>query len=62
MLALLWLGVHDKSGATWKSFDWATMERLHDKGFISNPAGKAKSIYLSEEGMVRSRALFEAMS
>ncbi len=61
VLALLWLGLHDKSGATWKSFDWAAMERLHDKGFISSPVGKAKSVYLSEEGFARSKALFEAM-
>lgn len=61
VLALLWLGVHDNNGATWKSFDWATMERLHDKGFISSPVGKTKSVYLSEEGMARSKALFDAM-
>jgi hypothetical protein len=61
VLALLWLGIHDRSGATWKSFDWATLERLHEKGFISNPARKTKSVYLSQEGMTRSRALFEAM-
>lgn len=60
MLALLWLGVHDQSGATWKSFDWATMERLHHKGFICNPIGKARSVYLSEEGIARSKALFDA--
>ena len=46
VLALLWLGIHDKSGATWKGFDWTALERLHDKGFISNPVGKAKSVYL----------------
>lgn len=61
VLALLWLGLHDKSGATWKSFDWAAMERLHDKGFISSPVGRAKSVYLSGEGFARSKALFEAM-
>lgn len=61
VLALLWLGVHDKSGATWKSFDWAAMERLHDKGFISSPVGKAKSVYLSEAGSARSKALFDSM-
>jgi hypothetical protein len=61
VLALLWLGVHDNNGATWKSFDWATMERLHNKGFISNPVGKTKSVYLSEQGMARSKALFNAL-
>jgi hypothetical protein len=61
VLALLWLGVHADNGATWKGFDWAALERLHDKGLISNPVGKAKSVYLSEEGMARSKALFDAM-
>ena len=42
VLALLFLGRHDRV-RTWKSFDWATMERLHAKGLISDPVGKAKS-------------------
>jgi hypothetical protein len=29
---------------TWKSFDWAAMERLYTKGLISDPVGKAKSV------------------
>lgn len=38
-LALLWLVVEkDKYGSrAWKSFDWDTLNRLHDKGFISDP-------------------------
>jgi hypothetical protein len=27
------------------------MERLHKKGFISDPVGKAKSVVLTEEGL-----------
>ncbi len=34
VLALLFLGRHDRV-RTWKSFDWATMERLHAKGLIA---------------------------
>jgi hypothetical protein len=34
------------------------MERLHLKGFISDPESKAKSVVLSEEGEKRSRELF----
>ncbi len=34
------------------------MERLHAKGFISDPKSKAKSVVLSEEGEKRSRELF----
>jgi hypothetical protein len=36
VLALLYLTLHDGSRA-WKSFDWDAMNRLHEKGFISNP-------------------------
>ena len=35
------------------------MERLHAKGFISDPKSKAKSVVLSEEGERRSRELFD---
>lgn len=57
VLALLFLGVHD-GFRTWKSFDWDAMERLHEKGLISNPVGKAKSVEFSEEGLRRSEQSF----
>jgi hypothetical protein len=34
------------------------MERLHSKGYISDPKSKAKSVVLSEEGEKRSKQLF----
>ena len=34
------------------------MERLHSKGYISDPKSKAKSVVLSEEGQKRSKELF----
>jgi hypothetical protein len=34
------------------------MDRLHRKGMIENPAGKAKSVVLTEDGLQRSRELF----
>ena len=51
-LALLWLtSFKDPVGVrAWKGQDWDTMERLHTKGFISDPKSKAKSVVLSEEG------------
>jgi Domain of unknown function (DUF6429) len=48
VLALLYLGLHDVDRA-WKGFDWETMNRLHEKGFISDPRGKAKSVAFTEE-------------
>jgi hypothetical protein len=36
VLALLYLTLHEENRA-WKSRDWDAMNRLHEKGFISNP-------------------------
>ncbi len=62
-LALLHLVTHrrHKIGPwrAWKGFDWDTMDRLHEKGFIGDPVGKAKSVVLTEEGYERSVELFE---
>ena len=33
------------------------MDRLHAGGFISQPKGKVESVYLTEEGMRRGKAL-----
>ena len=57
VLALLYLTLHDGMRA-WKSFDWDTMNRLHEKGFISDPVGKTKSVLLSERGLKESERLF----
>jgi len=37
------------------------MDRLHEKGYISNPRTKAKSVILTGEGERRARELFDAM-
>jgi len=60
-LALLHLvTTKDKYGyRAWKGFDWDTMDRLYEKGYISNPKGKAKSVALSEEGAKLSAQLFK---
>lgn len=60
VLALLLLGLHD-GVRTWKGFDWETMNRLHEKGFISNPLGKAKSVVFTEEGLAQSQKLAEEL-
>jgi hypothetical protein len=61
-LALLFLVAHDRQeglGArAWKGFDWDTMDRLYGKGFITNPASKAKSVAMTEEGFKKSEELF----
>jgi hypothetical protein len=37
------------------------MGRLHQKGYISDPAGKAKSVLFTEEGLRESERLFDAL-
>jgi hypothetical protein len=34
---------------------------LHEKGYISDPQSKAKSVVLSDEGIEKSRELFEKL-
>jgi len=38
---------------------WDALDRLHAKGYISDPKSKAKSVVLTEEGERLSRELFE---
>jgi hypothetical protein len=57
VLALMQLTLHEGARA-WKSYDWDVMNDLFERGFISNPRSKAKSVVLSDEGMARSRAMF----
>jgi hypothetical protein len=66
VLALLFLGICERDRFTglaraWKSFDWAAMERLYERGLIHNPVGKAKSVYLTNEGLERGEQLFHAL-
>ena len=62
VLALLYLGIfesHPAGGArAWKSLDWDAMGRLHEKGLISDPTGKAKSVVLTEAGLREAEAAF----
>ena len=60
VLALLLLGQHN-GYRVWKGFDWEAMGRLHEKGMISDPVGKAKSVVLTEEGFERAQELFREM-
>jgi hypothetical protein len=61
-LALLFLVTTERQeglGArAWKGFDWKTMNRLHEKGWIDEPKIKAMSIYVTDEGFKKSVKLF----
>jgi hypothetical protein len=61
VLALLLLTTFEESpyGArAWKGHDWNVLDRLHAKGYISDPKSKAKSVVVTEECVKQSRALF----
>jgi len=60
VLALFYLTSFTERGVTraWKRHDWDVMTRLYEKGFISDPKSKAKSVVLSESGAKESAQLF----
>lgn len=58
VLALMQLTLHDEVRA-WKGFEFATLDRLYEKGVICDPKNKTKSVVLTEDGLARSKALFE---
>ena len=60
VLALLRLTLHDRRRA-WKGHDWDVHGRLHEKGLILDPVGKAKSVVLRNDGLRRSEELFKAL-
>lgn len=51
-LALLHLtAFSDRMGTrAWKGLDWDLLDVLHEKDWIYDPKGKAKSVALTEEG------------
>lgn len=66
VLALLFLGLCERDrisglARAWKSFDWAAMERLHQKGLIQDPVSRAKSVWFTAEGLQRGESLFYAL-
>lgn len=60
-LALLYLTTFkDKFGfRAWKSHSWDVLDRLYEKGLVDDPATKAKSVALTDEGVKRSKLPFE---
>ena len=60
VLALLYLNISERSpfggASAWKSLNRDAMDRLHESGLISDPATRAKSVGLSDEGLTRAEA------
>ncbi len=63
VLALLHLTSSSNHGMVraWKSHDWDALDRLHEKGLISDPKTKAKSVVLSDEGLQVAKRLFQKL-
>ena len=63
VLALLYLNSFEEGNGrrAWKGFPWSVMDQLHEKGYISNPATKNKSVWLSEDAEKLSKELFEKL-
>ena len=61
VLALLYLTTFgDRIGLrAWKAHDWDALDRLHQKGYLSDPKSKAKSVVVTEKGAKRSGELFQ---
>jgi hypothetical protein len=59
-LALLLLGLHDHT-RVWKSHDWEILDRLFQKGYISDPARKARSVVLTDLGLSEAQRLFRKL-
>lgn len=49
------------SGNARKGFDYETMSRLYEQGFISDPVNKNKSTWLTEEGLERGRQIADRL-
>jgi hypothetical protein len=58
VLALMQLTLHEERRA-WKSFDWDVMNDLFERGFITDPRREAKSVLLTDEGLARSREMYD---
>ena len=56
VLALLVLGRHNGWRA-WKAFDWEATNRLHDRGYISDPRSRAQPVVFTEDGLARAERL-----
>ena len=63
VISLLYLVSFESAGVTraWKGHDWDALHRLHERGLISNPKGKAKSVVLTDEGKLKAKQLCEKL-
>ncbi len=48
----------DMAWRTWKGHDREVMERLYQKGYISNPESESRSVSFSKKGFKKAEKLF----
>lgn len=60
VLALMHLNAFKDSYGwhAWKTFPWDATDGLHERGLISDPKSKAKSVALTDEGAQLAEQLF----
>jgi len=59
-LLLLTSSTNEYGTRAWKGLDVKVLDRLYQKGYISDPREKGPTMQLSEQGAARSRELFMA--
>lgn len=55
VLAVLMLGA--SGSRAWKGFDASALERLHKRGYISDPNDRSPTLTFSSEGLARATQL-----
>ncbi len=58
--AIMYSSLHDERCA-WKTIPFEITDRLHQQGLIDEPRTTRKSIYLTDEGLARAKAAFDAL-
>ncbi len=60
-LGLMYLTMHGVGvGArAWKGMDWDVLDLLHERGWISDPKTKARSVMITDEGEQLAERFFE---
>ncbi len=58
-VALLSLTLHDDD-RVWKGIDWGIMNQLHERGWIMDPVGKAKSVVMTPSGLLKARRVLRS--
>jgi len=59
-LALMYSALHDERWV-WKNIPFEITDRLRQQGLIDEPRSHRKSLCLTDEGLARAQAAFEAL-